>query len=68
MGDNMPADLRHDRMTSRIRLTCWPETKDGLDHPSGWGLSPSPKRKPCTWPLGACRRSGSCGSSASSTA
>jgi ribosomal protein L16 Arg81 hydroxylase len=34
--DNMPADLRYDRETSRVRLTCRLEAGDWLYIPSGW--------------------------------
>jgi 50S ribosomal protein L16 3-hydroxylase len=36
VGDNMPADLRYDRETSRVRLTCRLEAGDWLYIPSGW--------------------------------
>jgi 50S ribosomal protein L16 3-hydroxylase len=34
--DNMPADLRYDRETSRVHLTCRLEAGDWLYIPSGW--------------------------------
>jgi 50S ribosomal protein L16 3-hydroxylase len=34
--DNMPADMRYDRETSRLRMTCRVEAGDWLYIPSGW--------------------------------
>jgi 50S ribosomal protein L16 3-hydroxylase len=36
VSDNLPAEMRYDRETSRVRLTCRLEAGDWLYIPSGW--------------------------------
>jgi 50S ribosomal protein L16 3-hydroxylase len=51
--DNMPADLRYDRETSPIRLTCRSAAGDWLYIPSGWWHIAQPQTESIHLSIGA---------------